>query len=253
VVGIVHLLAGDDLRKGMVSKALQRTYLHSIESCVYTSVATRKSSRSNVDSVVAHPASRFSPEVTEQEVRSEAQQDGLSVAFVGDISPVKGLDRLVKAVSRVPGCRLTVAGRTSDPRYAGRVKRLCSSLRVSDRVELAGVLEADELASLFSRSDVVAVPSDHESFGTAYLEGMSFGLPAVASPSGGACELIEHGRNGFLERDEIGVSDALSTLAENPDTLSRMSVEALRTERDWQDWKETTRKVVEHVERTAKG
>lgn len=252
VVGIVHLLAKDDPREGVVSRATGRAYLRTLDSCVYTSRATEMSSPSETDSTVAHPASRFSPEVTEREVRRKAHSDGLRIAFVGDISPVKGLDRLVRAVSEVPGCRVTVAGRVADRRYLRRVRRLCSSLGVSDRVEFVGVLDRDGLASLFGESDAVAVPSRHEAFGTAYIEGMSFGLPAVAPTSGGADELIEDGKNGFLVRDEADLLRALRTLTEDG-VLAQVGVEALGTGRDWVSWEETTRKVVEHVERTAKG
>ncbi len=250
VVGIVHLLAKDDPREGLVSRATDRAYLRTLDSCVYTSRATSRSSPSETDSVVAHPASRFSPEVTEREVRRRAHRDGLGIVFVGDISPVKGLDRLVRAVSKVPGCSLTVAGRTADGQYLRRVKRLCSSLGVSDRVEFVGVLDGEGLASLFGESDAVVVPSEHEAFGTAYIEGMSFGLPAVAPTSGGADELIEDGKDGFLVRDDTDLVRALRTLTED-DVLARMGVEAIKTENDWVSWEETTRKVVEHVERTA--
>lgn len=250
VVGIVHLLAKDDPREGLVSRATDRAYLSTLDLCVYTSRATRRSSPSETDSVVAHPASRFSPDVTEQGVRRRAHSDVLRIVFVGDISPVKGLDRLVRAVSKVPECTVTVAGRTADGQYLRRVKRLCSSLGVSDRVEFVGVLEEEGLTSLLCDSDAVVVPSRHEAFGTAYIEGMSFGLPAVAPTSGGADELIEGRENGFLVRDDTDLVRALRTLTEG-DVLARMRVEALKTEKDWVSWKETTRKVVEYVERTA--
>jgi glycosyltransferase involved in cell wall biosynthesis len=248
LVGVVHLLAKDDPRRGTVSEATEASYLRTLDSCVYTSVATRRSSGSDADSVVAHPSSRFSPDVTEDEVWERSRRDGLRVAFVGDVSPVKRLDRLVRAVSSVPGCRVTVAGRSPDRRYARRVKRLCSSLGVEDRVEFVGVLDTPSMASLLRDSDVVAVPSEHESFGTAYIEGMSFGLPAVGPVSGGAREVIEHRRNGFLVGDEKDLLEALSTLAGSPEVLGRMGVEALRTERGWVSWDETGKKVLEHIE-----
>ena len=248
LVGIVHLLAKDDPRRGTVSEAIEASYLHTLDSCVYTSVSTRRSCGSDADPVVAHPSSRFSPEVTEDEVWERSHRDGLRVAFVGDVSPVKRLDRLVRAVSSVPECRVTVAGRSPDLRYARRIKRLCSSLGVDDRVEFVGVLDTPSMASLLRDSDVVAVPSEHESFGTAYIEGMSFGLPAVGPVSGGARELIEHRRNGFLVGDEKDLLEALSTLAGSPEVLGRMGVEALRTERDWVSWEETGKKVLEHIE-----
>ncbi|MCX2819421.1 glycosyltransferase family 4 protein [Haladaptatus sp. F3-133] len=249
VFGIVHLLAKDDPREGVVSEAVDRSYLRTVDSCVYTSLSTRRSCPSDTDSVVAYPSSRFSPDTTEEEVRRKAGRDGLRIAFVGDVSPVKRLDRLVRVVSRIHACRLTVAGRTADGGYAERVKSLCSSLGVGDRVEFVGAVDKDSVGSLLRGSDVVAVPSEYESFGTAYLEGMSFGLPAVAAGSGGAGELVEDGRNGFLVDDEADLYEAITALAEDPEALGSMGVEALRTADDWVTWEETTSKVVEHIER----
>jgi glycosyltransferase involved in cell wall biosynthesis len=42
------------------------------------------------------------------------------------------------------------------------------------------------------------VPSSYEGFGIVYLEGMQFGLPAIAGTAGAAKEIITHGHNGFL-------------------------------------------------------
>lgn len=253
VVSIVHLLAKDDPREGVVSRMGDRAYLRTVDSCVYTSVAARRSSPSDGRSVVAHPASRFSPDVTKKDLREETEGDGegrLRVAFVGDISPVKGLDSLVRAASEVPGCRVTVAGRTADESYERRVRKLCSSLGVSDRVEFLGALSKEGLASVFRRSDVVAVPSVYEAFGTAYIEGMSFGLPAVAPAAGGPRELITDGRNGFLIEDEDDLVRSLRILSEKPGVLAEMGVEALRTESRWVNWEETALKIIKHIEDT---
>ena len=42
------------------------------------------------------------------------------------------------------------------------------------------------------------MPSSYEGFGIVYLEGMAFGLPALATTAGGAAEIITSGQDGFL-------------------------------------------------------
>lgn len=46
--------------------------------------------------------------------------------------------------------------------------------------------------------DLFLLPSALESFGLAALEAMAYGLPVVASETGGLPELVEHGKTGFL-------------------------------------------------------
>ena len=53
---------------------------------------------------------------------------------------------------------------------------------------------------LLPQHHLLAVPSSYEGFGIVYLEGMHFGLPAIAGTDGAAKEIITHGQNGFLVR-----------------------------------------------------
>src|SRR5215469_15027017 len=68
-----------------------------------------------------------------------------------------------------------------------------------------------------SRSDLMLVPSELESFGLAALEAMACEVPAIATAVGGVPEVIEHGRTGFLA--EVGdvpamARDAISILCD---------------------------------------
>lgn len=51
---------------------------------------------------------------------------------------------------------------------------------------------------LMSISDVYCHPAKMENFSVAIVEAFSVGLPVIASPVGGATEIVEHGKNGFL-------------------------------------------------------
>jgi glycosyltransferase involved in cell wall biosynthesis len=60
------------------------------------------------------------------------------------------------------------------------------------------VLLDDALAQLLADSHVLVVPSTYEGFGIVYLEGMGFGLPAIATTAGAAHEIITDGQDGYL-------------------------------------------------------
>lgn len=43
----------------------------------------------------------------------------------------------------------------------------------------------------FKNAHTLIVPSSYEGFGIVYLEGMSFGLPAIGTTAGAASELVQ--------------------------------------------------------------
>lgn len=253
VVAVTHLLASKDPTCGRGAALVERAYLRTVDACVYTSAASRDASPVGVPSVVARPASRFSPGVTEEDVRERSDEEGLRAVFVGNVSRVKGLETAVLALRKAEGWHLTVAGKVVDSGYARRVRRLAVTEGVSDRVDFVGFVEDGALSSLLRRSHAVVVPSVYEGFGTAYAEGMSFGLPAVGSAAGGASELIEEGENGWLVEpgDYERVTRVLCRLSEDREALAEAGVAALKTARERPSWEETSRKAVGFVERIA--
>jgi len=254
VVSVVHLLASEDPTRGRVETLVERAYLRTVDGCVYTSAASRDASPVDVPSVVARPSSRFSPEITEVEVRDRAHDSPLRAVFIGNVSCLKGLGTAVRAL-RKNGWHLTVAGSIIDEGYVRRIRRLAVTEGVAERVEFVGFLGDAELTSLLRSSHAVVVPSEYESFGTAYAEGMSFGLPAVASSRGGASEVVDDGRNGWLVEpgDCAKVGRLLCELEDDRKRLAKASIAALETAREQPSWQETSRRAVEFVERVAEG
>jgi N-acetyl-alpha-D-glucosaminyl L-malate synthase BshA len=56
----------------------------------------------------------------------------------------------------------------------------------------------DDVESLLAVADLLLLPSADEAFGLAALEGMSCGVPVVATSVGGVPEVLEDGKSGFL-------------------------------------------------------
>ena len=57
------------------------------------------------------------------------------------------------------------------------------------------------------------------------VEAMAYGLPIVASRSGGIPDIIRDGENGLLvpERDVPGLADAVGRLIDDPDLATRLA------------------------------
>jgi glycosyltransferase involved in cell wall biosynthesis len=260
VVGVVHhLRASEPRRLSPLYRAVERRYLATLDGVVCNSAATRDAVTAlGVDpdaTIVAPPAGdRFEPAIDDDEIASraasvegsESDPAPLRVAFVGNIAPRKGLDTLVEGLARAEAAvDLTVVGRTVDEGHVADVRRLVRERGLGDRVRFAGRLSDDELADVLRASHVLAVPSRYEGFGIVYLEGMSFGLPAIASRAGGASETVADGETGILvdPDDPVAVARALDAFASDPDRLAAMGRAARRRYETHPGWEESTARV----------
>lgn len=111
----------------------------------------------------------------------------------------KGHRHLVEAartvVARVPGVRFVLAGAGErDPGVALSIGQAGLGHTFHDR----GFLPHEEMIDAICAADVLALPSLAEGFPLVLLEAMAAGVIPVSSAVGGAPELIEDGRNGFL-------------------------------------------------------
>ncbi|UIO99997.1 glycosyltransferase family 4 protein [Halobaculum sp. CBA1158] len=164
-------------------------------------------------------------------------------------------DRDSDRETTVPDWRLAVVGPEPNPEHRRRVRALAGDLGVADRVSFRGRLSTPDLAAVLRESHALAVPSTYEGFGMAYLEGMGFGLPAVASAAGGASSVVADGETGFLvdPGDVAGVRDALATLATDRDALARMGAAALDRFASHPPWGDTVAGVAGFLAEVADG
>ena len=141
----------------------------------------------------------FRPTDKQEARRGLGIPDKPTVLFVGRLDKLKGIDRLVEALSlvAVPDCRLLIIGGDEYSKLAlGRLKGLAVKLNLADRVEFVGAVPQQELPRYYNAADVVAVPSYSETFGMVALEAVSCGTPVVSSDVGAASIIIKEGFSG---------------------------------------------------------
>ena len=89
----------------------------------------------------------------------------------------------------------------------------------------------ENIAELFSISDLKLLLSSKESFGLVLLEAMACQVPGIGTNIGGIPEVIEHGHNGFIV--ELGDTDAVAQYAlglfADEELLQQFKVNALRS------------------------
>jgi glycosyltransferase involved in cell wall biosynthesis len=138
---------------------------------------------------------RFTP-ITDpdrlSQVRSKYHLPDRFILHVGTIEPRKNLPLLFEVAAQT-NKPVVVAGKLgwlTDPILA-KVKEL----GVEDRVTFTGFIDDDDLPTLISAANVLAMPSKYEGFGLPILEAMACGTPVVAS---NAASLPEVGGDAAL-------------------------------------------------------
>jgi len=119
------------------------------------------------------------------------------IIHVSNFRPVKRVADLVYAMAIVnkeePKAKLTLVGDGPDRH---NVERLIDSLRLNDNVKMTGF--RSDIPNLMRCSDIGVLCSETESAPLTLLEGMSTGLPMIATKVGGVQEIIKDGENGLV-------------------------------------------------------
>jgi glycosyltransferase involved in cell wall biosynthesis len=125
---------------------------------------------------------------------------------VGDVKPRKGQHLSLAAFEKVkrqfPDARYHIVGSYSQNDYYLRMKRFISEYQLSD-VQFLGQVPEESLPQCYRQASVfVLTPQqdglNFEGFGLVYLEAGAFGLPVVATRTGGVSDAVTEGETGYL-------------------------------------------------------
>jgi D-inositol-3-phosphate glycosyltransferase len=147
--------------------------------------------------------------------------DHLIILFVGRFDSVKGIDRLVTAMTylrRRDSLRLVLVGGDGLASPATRrLQKQARDLGLQDTVTFAGRMVQDRLPPYYSAADVLVVPSLYESFGLVGLEALACGTPVVATPVGAMESILQQGRTGQVVTESAPrlLADAIEAFLPN--------------------------------------
>ena len=98
-------------------------------------------------------------------------------------------------------------------------------------VTFVGQQVQDGISKLMKASDIFLWPAVEEAYGMAILEAQSYGLPVVASNSGGVGDIVRDEITGILTKmgDVSAFTSAIEEFMGNPDARARMSYNARLT------------------------
>lgn len=171
---------------------------------------------------------------TQKNPTLQLKTEKLKVAFLGRWDVSKGIDILVQAVKNLSpeiNIELVIYGISQDERYRKQIMQLIGN---DTRIVIEKQLTREELPSVLSRYDLLAVPSQWLETGPlVVLESHSVGVPVIGSNLGGIAELVQHGVNGWLvaANDTKAWTEALTKLACDRNLLNqlRQGINCVRT------------------------
>jgi glycosyltransferase involved in cell wall biosynthesis len=129
---------------------------------------------SRVDVVPYAPSGSFGPVAAPRGLLTRLRLPERFLLWVGGLDPPdprKGIEQLARRAATASSAPLVLAGR-HDSASAG--------LAVEGRVVLAGRVEDDELAALYSAADALVLPSEDEGYGLTPQEALACGTPVAA-------------------------------------------------------------------------
>ncbi|HSU77735.1 MAG TPA: glycosyltransferase family 4 protein [Burkholderiales bacterium] len=118
-------------------------------------------------------------------------------AFLGRVSPEKGLERAIE-IARRAGVRLRIAAKidAADEEY---FEREIVPLLAAPGMEFIGEVNEAQKPAFLGNATALVFPIDWpEPFGLAMIEAMSCGTPVIAWRHGSVPEVVEDGRSGFI-------------------------------------------------------
>jgi len=153
-------------------------------------------------------------------LRQKQQPDRLHAVCVGRLTPIKGMDRLLRAwlavIKQQPQAQLTIVG---DGELRENLIAQSRSLGIDASVHFVGW---DDPLPWLARADRFVLLSRNEGMGRAVVEAFAAGLPCIVSNVCGLAELVDDSVGAVVDgEDAVAVAAALLASYGCQDALGR--------------------------------
>lgn len=143
---------------------------------------------------------------------------------VGSLTPLKGFDFVIEAISEIPSHlrpELVIASNFQNPPEKAFLEKLANDRGLT--LTLLCNISEEELVELYNKAYLTVYAPIREPFGFVSIESMACETPIVAVNEGGLVETIRDHETGLLvERDPKQFANAICRLLENPDLAREM-------------------------------
>ena len=163
------------------------------------------------------------------------KQSKFTIVHVGNISKAKGWDITCDAFSRIPTeirkeMRFISAGHLRGYKE-NDIKDIFKEKGISDESCYLGFInKAGDL--VIPKADILVLASKNEGLGLVLIEAMAQGIPVLGARTGGICEVIKDGYNGFFVNGSNEIANRIMQLYADTEKYMQLSKNALDTYRE---------------------
>lgn len=237
-------------------KWLSKSLMDSTDKVIVLSEKSKKECiRLGIQSPVTklfHPVySQDPPTINKAELRTKygIPEDSFVPLFFGLIRPYKGVDIFIEAINAIDLNIHKIHPVIAGEFYSDKdelISRINSDQKNNYRI-IDRFVSDEEMAELFTLSDVLVMPYKSASQSGILANAINFQLPAIVSDLEGLTEHLEHNKTGWIlpQNDPEELSKAITELNEQ-DLLPEMS-EALGELNEVLSWDSFTNKVLSAI------
>ncbi|MEO6520473.1 MAG: glycosyltransferase [Mucilaginibacter sp.] len=155
------------------------------------------------------------------------ENEVFSIGFLSRIDPKKGLDVLIKALSRVTlPYKLFVAGE-GEGNYISSLKKLSVKCGNDDKITWIGWKSGEGKFDFLAQMDLFALTSHSENFAIVVVEALSVGTPVLVSNYVGLSTYVEQMGYGMVtDMDPINIAAQITDLITDQDKIKKINHEA---------------------------
>jgi len=160
----------------------------------------------------------FADKVAQTKKQTKASDDTINLIYVGRLSPEKGVNVIIHALSQVvqdmKNIQLTIVG--DGPRRAFLEEQVREH-QLASHITFAGAVPEREVFDHMSRCDMLVMSSFMEGIPMVLMEAMALELPVIAPRVAGIPELVIDHENGLLfdPANANQLAEKIITLAKN--------------------------------------
>jgi glycosyltransferase involved in cell wall biosynthesis len=173
---------------------------------------------------------------------------GSIVAFLGANTYDKGAFTLALAAAQLVEAGVQVTAIFAGPQGDSLIAFLDNQeadIRTAllEHIRILGVVDENTKHALLAACDLLALPSQVDTFGIVLLEAWLHGKPVIGASAGGIPELVRHDENGLIVPfgDAATLAAAIRQLVADPNLAARLGAEGRRQVSNQYTWDRTYR------------
>ncbi len=166
----------------------------------------------------------------------------INLISVSRITPYKGFHRIVESLNllKLNNVKLTIVGSQPKPRYVKYLKKIGGK-----KLRVVINPSDNELAKYYQKSDIYVNADKYLFFGLPICEAGYIGIPSISFDYAAAREVIDHGKSGYVARNETEFAYYLEKLIDNEKLREKFGRNAKKIILEKFTWENTAKEYLE--------